>query len=74
MTKCEHCKHYRVFPKIRCNICIAITSINWEYQSILDDCEYFESTEKVVETSEYRASHYQPPKEFHINQTTFGSE
>ena len=74
MTECNHCIHYRVFPKKRCDICISTRNIRWELKSTLDECEYFEPIKNIVETSEYKASQYQPPKECNINQTTFGSE
>ncbi len=74
MTKCKYCIHYRIFPEIRCNLCINTISIKWELKSAVNYCKHFKPIKNIVETSEYKASQYQPPKECNINQTTFGSE
>ena len=74
MTKCLNCIHYTKYLKCRCKINEATINLKWEQMSVQDDCEYFEPTRNIVETSEYRASHYQPPKECNINQTRFGSD
>jgi len=71
MTKCRNCIHQEVYPTTKCGICIATRNLKWELQSVQDECEQFEPTRQIVDTSEYKASHYQTPKEFNSNQMTF---